>query len=103
MSKNTSANTMRYQDVNLGEKEVMKMESAGTVTPECAYITRQEGVKRETIVIIIMEEKRIEARGVKTSNFPMTLMGTGETIQMLDLRKEIFVQREEILHKAHPI
>ena len=59
MSKNTSANTMKYQDVNMGEKGLMKMESAGTVTPECAYITRQEGVKRETIVIFIMEEKNI--------------------------------------------
>ena len=50
---------MKYQDVNMGEKGLMKMDSAGMVTPECAYITRQEGVKRETIVIIIMEEKNI--------------------------------------------
>ena len=57
MSKNTSANTMRYQDVNMGEQGVMKMESAGTVTPECAYITRQEGVKKEIVVIFTTVER----------------------------------------------
>ena len=51
MSKNTSANTMRYQDVNMGEEGVMKMGSAGMDIQECAYIIRQEGVKKEITVI----------------------------------------------------
>ena len=63
MNKNTSANTMRYQDVNMGEKGIMKMESAGTVTQECAYITRQEGVKKETTVISTMEERESATEG----------------------------------------
>ena len=52
---------MRYQDVNMGEKELMKMESAGMVTPECAFTSKQEDAKREIIVISTMEERDLAA------------------------------------------
>ena len=85
MKNPTSANTTKRLNVCTEQEVSMKKESANMDIPGCAYFFKQGGVKRETIVIITMEEKSIEARGVKTSNFPMTLMGTGETIQMLDL------------------
>ena len=82
--KNTSASTTRYQDVNLEQEEVMKMDNVDMGTQECAYISRQEDVKREIIVIFTMEE-RASTIQVKTSTSPEILMETSETTQMLGL------------------
>ena len=58
----------------------MKMVNAGMVIPECAFISKQEGVKRGTTAIFTMEERVLTTTGVIIS---MILMETGETIQML--------------------
>ena len=59
MRKNTSVNTLKYQDVCMDLEGSMKMDNAGMVIQEYAYISKQEGVKRETTVIFTMEEKEI--------------------------------------------
>ena len=51
MRKNTSVNTLKYQDVCTGQEGLMKMDNVGMVIQEYAYISKQEGVKRETTVI----------------------------------------------------
>ena len=84
MRKNTSVNTLRYQDASSVREEQMKMDNAGMDTPECVYISRLEGVKRVTIAIFIMEEKELTETGVKiTTILPVILMETGKTIQKL--------------------
>ena len=87
MNKNTSANTLRYQDVSLGQEGIMKMVSADMVIQEYAYISKQEGVKREKTVIFTMEEKEIATghqlhtlKRVQIMNFPMITMEIGEML-----------------------
>ena len=94
MNKSTSANTLRFQDVNLGQEGLMEMDNAGMVTPECAFISKQEGVKRGTTVIFIMEGGVSTTTGVIGS---MILMETGETIQMMAMSQEIFKKEVDIL------
>ena len=79
MSNHTSANTSRYQDVDLELKGVTKMVNAGTDIPECAFIFRQEGAKKETTVIFIMGER---ARNLRLC---MIKMEIGQTFEMRDL------------------
>ena len=55
MNKHTSANTLRFQDVDLGQEGVMKMDNADMVIQECVFIFKQEGVKRVTIATFTME------------------------------------------------
>ena len=90
MNKHMSANTLRFQDVNLGQEGLMKMDNAGMVIPECAYFSRQEGVKRGIIVISTTEERETAtghqihiSKGLKMGIFPMISMETEQTIQML--------------------
>ena len=104
MRKITSVNTMRYQDASLEQEEKMRVESADMDTQECVYISRLEGVKRGTIAIFTMEEKESTATGVKTSTtltFPMILMATDGTIQMLAMGQQIFAKEGGLLHKTH--
>ena len=62
MRKNTSVNTLKYQDVCTGQEGLMKMDNVGMVIQEYAYISKQEGVKRETTVIFTIWGKRISNR-----------------------------------------
>ena len=69
----------------------MKMDNAGTAILECAFISKQEGVKRETTVIFTMEEKEIAAghqihteRKLQILNFLMITTGIGK-IRMLHM------------------
>ena len=52
---------MRYQDASLEQEVEMKMDNAGMDTPEYVYISRLEGVKRESTAIIIMKERKSTA------------------------------------------
>ena len=69
MKKHTLASTMRFQDANLGQEVVMITVNAGMVIPECAYIFKQEGVKRVTTAIFTMEERVPTTTGVIISTF----------------------------------
>ena len=99
---------MRFQNVNMEQEEVMKMENAGTVIPEYAFITRQGGVKKEITAIITMVEKETEMTGhqthtsewAQTITSPMILMEIGK-IRMFGLRQEIFIKNR--IPQTHPI
>ena len=95
-------NTSRYQDVNLDQKEITKMDNADMVILECVYTSRPEGVKRGNNAIFTMEGKEAAVgQEIQTSTSPMILMETG-TIQIAGLRKEIFIKKD-IPHRDHHI
>ena len=108
MRKNTSANTMKYQDVSSDQGGVTKVDNAGMVTPECAYTSRLEGAKKEITAIITMVEKETEMTGhqthtsewAQTITSPTTLMEIGK-IRMFGLRQEIFIKNR--IPQTHPI
>ena len=99
MNKHMSANTLRFQDVNLGQEGLMKMDNAGMVIPECAFIIKQGDVKKETIAIITMVEKETEMAGhqtqAQTIPFPTISTEIGE-IRMFRLRQEIFIKNRTL-------
>ena len=104
MRKNTHANTMRFQDASLGQEGQMIMENASTVIPGCAFISKQGGVKREIIVISIMEVKKATAGHqfhtlIKDQILcsPMISMEIGK-IQMFRLWQEVFMQNKGPTH-----
>ena len=78
----------------------MIVDNVDMATPECAFISRLEGVKREITAIFTMEEIESTATEAITFNFPRILMATGNTFQMSGLQQEIFIEEED-LHKAH--
>ena len=60
----------------------MRVDNVDMVTPEGAYIFRQEDVKRVIVVIFTMEERELTT-GVKTAIFLGILMETDKIIQVL--------------------